>query len=75
MLRALGDEVTVLLSGEQTGGAFTKVQVVSPPGGEPPPHCHTHEDEWFLVLEGRAELWQEGGAGSNGSLKPRSPTS
>jgi len=28
---ALGDEVTVLLSGEQTGGAFTMVQVVSPP--------------------------------------------
>lgn len=60
VLRALGDEVTVLLSGEQTGGAFTMVQVVSPPGGGPPPHCHTHEDEWFLVVEGRAELWQEG---------------
>jgi quercetin dioxygenase-like cupin family protein len=60
VLRALGDEVTVLLSGEQTGGAFTMVQVVSPPGGGPPPHCHTHEDEWFLILEGRAELWKQG---------------
>lgn len=59
MLRALGDEVTVLLSGEQTGGTFTMVQVVSPPSGGPPPHYHTHEDEWFLILKGRAELWKE----------------
>lgn len=58
--QALGDEVTVLLSGEQTGGAFTMVEVVTPPGGGPPPHLHTREDEWFLVLEGRIELWQDG---------------
>lgn len=60
VLRALGDEVTVLLSGEQTGGAFTMVQVVTPPGGGPPPHWHTREDEWFHILEGRVEFWQDG---------------
>lgn len=60
MLNALGDEVTVLLSGEQTGGAFTMVQVVTPPGGGPPPHWHTHEDEWFYIIEGRIELWRDG---------------
>jgi quercetin dioxygenase-like cupin family protein len=57
---ALGDEVTVLLSGEQTGGAFTMVQVVTQPGGGPPPHWHTKEDEWFWILEGKVELWQDG---------------
>lgn len=57
---ALGDQVTVLLSGEQTGGAFTMVEVITPPGGGPPPHCHTREDEWFFILEGRIELWQDG---------------
>jgi quercetin dioxygenase-like cupin family protein len=57
---ALGDEVTVLLSGNQTGGAFAMMQVVTPPGGGPPPHWHTKEDEWFLVQEGRIELWQDG---------------
>lgn len=57
---ALGDEVTVLLSGEQTGGAFTMFQVVTPPGGGPPPHWHTREDEWFYIMEGRVEFWQEG---------------
>lgn len=60
VLNALGDEVTVLLSGEQTGGAFTMVQVVTPPGGGPPPHWHTREDEWFHILEGRVEFWQDG---------------
>lgn len=58
--QALGDQVTVLLSGEQTGGAFTMVEVVAPPGSGPPPHCHHREDEWFYVLEGRIELWQNG---------------
>jgi quercetin dioxygenase-like cupin family protein len=60
ILRALGDEVTVLLGGDQTGGAFTMVEVVTPPGGGPPPHCHENEDEWFLVQEGRIELWSDG---------------
>src|SRR5687768_3666424 len=59
-LSALGDEVTVLLSGEQTGGAFTMVQVVTPPGGGPPPHWHTKEDEWFLIQEGCVEFWTDG---------------
>jgi quercetin dioxygenase-like cupin family protein len=60
VFRALGDEVTVLLSAEQTGGAFTMARVVTPHGGGPPPHYHTDEDEWFLVEEGRIELWRDG---------------
>jgi quercetin dioxygenase-like cupin family protein len=64
VIRAFGDEVTVLLSGEQTGGAFTMVLSVTPPGGGPPPHYHMKEDEWFYVQEGRVEFlvngeWQE----------------
>lgn len=60
VFKAFGDEVTVLLSGEQTGGAFTMARVVTPPGGGPPPHYHENEDEWFLVEEGRIELWRDG---------------
>jgi quercetin dioxygenase-like cupin family protein len=60
VLTAFGDEVTVLLSGEQTGGAFTMAQVITPPGGGPPPHYHDHEDEWFFVQEGRVEFFIEG---------------
>jgi quercetin dioxygenase-like cupin family protein len=60
VMSAFGDELTVLLSGEQTGGAFSMVQIVTPPGGGPPPHYHTMEDEWFLVQEGRAEFLMDG---------------
>jgi len=60
VLTALGDEVTVLLSGEQTGGAFTMMLIVTPPGGGPPPHCHKREDEWFYILEGCVEFWRDG---------------
>jgi hypothetical protein len=60
VFHALGVQLTVLLSGEQTGGAFTMVEIVTPPGGGPPPHCHTNEDEWFYILEGRIELWKDG---------------
>lgn len=60
VLTAFGDEVTVLLSGEQTGGAFTMAQLVTPPGGGPPPHYHNNEDEWFFVQEGRVEFFIEG---------------
>lgn len=60
VFNALGDELTVLLGGEQTGGAFTMMHIVSQPGAGPPPHCHTREDEWFYILEGRVELWKDG---------------
>lgn len=60
VLSALGDQVTVLLGGEHTGGAFTMFEVVTPPGGGPPPHWHTRENEWFFILEGRVEFWRDG---------------
>ncbi len=30
------------------------------PGTGPPPHWHEKEDEWFLVLDGRAEFFKDG---------------
>ena len=64
VLRALGDEITFLLTGEQTGGALVMGLVLTPPGGGPPPHYHLNEDEWFVVQEGRVSIfaggqWQE----------------
>lgn len=57
---AFGDEVTVLLDGQQTGGAFSCALIVTPPGGGPPLHYHTVEDEWFLVQEGEVEFTVNG---------------
>lgn len=50
----LGNLVTVKATGEETGDRVTVVEVLNPPGFAPPRHRHTHEEEMFLVLEGRA---------------------
>lgn len=59
-LHAFGEEVTVCLGGEETGGKFTSFVEVTPPGGGPPPHYHEKEDEWFFPLDGRVEFFLDG---------------
>ena len=59
-MRAFGDELTILLGPEETGGTFTLFITVTEPGGGPPPHYHVNEDECFYVLEGRAEFFKDG---------------
>jgi mannose-6-phosphate isomerase-like protein (cupin superfamily) len=46
------DEVTFLMTGEQTGGAFFMLQACVPPGGGTPPHIHHREEETFYLQEG-----------------------
>lgn len=45
---------TILVSGEQTGGRYTMIDMLVPAGG-PPPHRHDFE-EIFHVLEGELEV-------------------
>jgi mannose-6-phosphate isomerase-like protein (cupin superfamily) len=68
-LVVFGEEVTILLGTEETGGLFTSFLDISPPGGGPPPHYHNDADEWFYVIEGRVSFfangqWTEGGPGT-----------
>lgn len=49
----VGDTYTILLSGAQTGGAFTLLEAIVPPDTGPPPHHHNAEDETFILLEGK----------------------
>ena len=51
-----GDHYTFLVTGEETGGAYFAMEALVPPGGGPPPHIHTREDETFYVLEGQVEF-------------------
>ena len=46
------DQVTVLLTGEQTGGAFFMAEAIVPPGCGNPPHIHARENETFYVQQG-----------------------
>lgn len=46
------DQVTLLLTGEQTGGAFLLLEAIVPPACGNPPHIHGREDETFYVQQG-----------------------
>src|SRR5260370_1307321 len=59
VIRAFGCEIIVHLGAAETGGKYTMFTSVQPPGGGPPPHYHLNEDEWFFVLEGRAEFFKD----------------
>ena len=68
-LWVFGELVMYKTKSEQTGGAYSLFEVVTQPGGGPPPHVLHREDEAFYVLEGEYEFLDEGrtnraGAGS-----------
>jgi quercetin dioxygenase-like cupin family protein len=48
-----GEKIHVLLSGQDTGGAYALFVDEVPPNGGPPLHIHQREDETFYVLEGK----------------------
>ncbi len=51
----IGELVTFKLTQAETGGAFTVVEMLSQPGGGPPPHTHP-SSEAFTILEGEFEF-------------------
>ena len=52
----LGAENTDKLNSQDTGGLFHFSEVLVQPGGGPPPHVHSREDELFYILEGEMDL-------------------
>ena len=51
-----GDHYTFLVTGEESGGAYFVMEALVLPGGGPPPHIHTREDETYYILEGQIEV-------------------
>ena len=51
-----GDHYTFLVTGEESGGAYFVMEAFVPPGGGPPPHIHSREDETFYLVEGEMEF-------------------
>lgn len=51
-LAVVGDIYRFLATGEDTDGKYAMWEAIVPPGGGPPPHVHTREEEGFVVLEG-----------------------
>lgn len=50
------DQVTFLVTGEQTGGAYFMAEVTIPPGGGTPPHIHHREEEAFYLQQGTLSI-------------------
>ena len=48
-----GNLTVIKLTGEDTHGALTVVELTMPPSSKAPPHVHHREDETFLVTRGR----------------------
>lgn len=51
-----GDLYRFLVTGAETAGAYFAMEAIVPPGGGPPPHIHTNEDETFYIVEGSSEF-------------------
>ena len=52
----VGDTMTLKATGESTDGRLLLFENLTAPGGGPPPHLHTREDEYFYVLDGTFEI-------------------
>ena len=60
VIRGAGDEYRYLATGADTSGNYFLMEARVPPGGGPPPHVQTREDEGFYILEGNVTFWLEG---------------
>ena len=50
--KAGGDVYSTLATGEHTHDSYFLTHAIVPPGGGPPPHIHTREEEAFYVIRG-----------------------
>ncbi len=51
-IAVVGDVYRFLATGDDTNGKYALFEAVGGPGGGPPPHVHSREEEGFYVLEG-----------------------
>lgn len=52
VIGVVGDLYRFLAVGDDTDGRYAMWEATVPPGGGPPPHVHSREEESFYVLEG-----------------------
>jgi quercetin dioxygenase-like cupin family protein len=51
-IAVVGDVYRFLATGADTNGKYALWEALVPPGGGPPPHVHSREEEGFYILEG-----------------------
>lgn len=55
-----GGIYTIVATATETRGTHFAFEATEPPGGGPPLHIHTREEEFFLVLEGEITFYVGG---------------
>lgn len=62
MMEAMGIKIRFVVTGEQTNGLFSTIEMTAPPGFRAPPMLHKHVDiEWHgRVLSGRVQMVIDG---------------
>jgi quercetin dioxygenase-like cupin family protein len=55
-IAVVGDVYRFLATAEDTNGKYALWEAMVPPGGGPPPHVHSREEEGFYILEGEIAL-------------------
>jgi quercetin dioxygenase-like cupin family protein len=55
-ISVVGDVYRFLATGDDTNGKYAIWEAIVPPGGGPPPHVHSREEEGFYILEGEIVL-------------------
>lgn len=51
-IAVVGDVYRFLATGDETDGKYAMWEAIVLPGGGPPPHIHSREEESFYILEG-----------------------
>jgi quercetin dioxygenase-like cupin family protein len=59
-IAVVGDVYRFLATGDDTNGKYAVWEAIVPPGGGPPPHVHSREEEGFYILEGEITLQIDG---------------
>lgn len=62
ILSVVGGNYRILVSGKQTGEAFSTIEMLVPPQNGPGPHSHASFYESFYILEGEVEVYSEAGS-------------
>ena len=73
-IAVVGDAYRFLATGDDTDGKYAIWEAIVPPGGGPPPHVHSREEEGFYILEGEI-TFQIGGAAVVAPWGTSTPTS
>lgn len=60
-ISVIGDTYRILVTGKETDGSFSTIDMLIPPNGGPGPHSHADFHESFFVMDGEVEVNSEAG--------------